>query len=124
MLVAVYEQNWDKIAGRTMRTLQELDRAEGVANAMVRLFGLRNGTDARVVEWMNLRQRAFTLLVRTYEEARWAVLFLRRHEGDADSIAPSLFVGRTKRKRAKGQDESTSIPTPSPQSLSPIASPQ
>jgi hypothetical protein len=33
---------------------------------------------------------AFTLFVRTYDDVRAAVQFLRRAEGDADSIMPSL----------------------------------
>ena len=45
------------------------------------------------------RPRAFTLLLlRTYEEARSAIGYLRRREGDAESIAPSLWANKGRRK--------------------------
>jgi hypothetical protein len=48
---------------------------------------------------LDMCARAFTALLRAYDEARFAVMFLRRWEGDADSIIPSLYAVRFKRKR-------------------------
>jgi hypothetical protein len=44
------------------------------------------------------RQRVFTLTLRAYEEARSAVTYLRRREGDAESIAPNLYTGKARRR--------------------------
>jgi len=53
------------------------------------------------------RLRAFTRLIRVYEGARRAVGYLRAPEGDADTIAPSLYAGRPRRRP---KDASTSTP--------------
>lgn len=52
-----------------------------------------------------VRQQAFTLFVKAYDEVRRAVSFLRWKERDADTIAPSLYGARNG-TRAR-QDEPT-----------------
>jgi hypothetical protein len=54
------------------------------------------------------RLRAFTRLIRVYEDARRAVAYLRAAQGDADTIAPSLYPGRPRRRPT---DVSTAVPT-------------
>ena len=49
----------------------------------------RSGPDRRAAT--DVRNRAFTLLVHTYEESRRAVQYLRFWEGDADDLAPSMY---------------------------------
>ncbi|WP_437980893.1 hypothetical protein [Sorangium sp. So ce117] len=46
------------------------------------------------------RARAFSLLVHAYDQTRRAVAYLRWDEEDADTIAPSLYKGRTGRATA------------------------
>ena len=48
-----------------------------------------------------MRQRAFTLLVRSYDEIRRAVVFVRWAEADADAFAPSLYT-KSRKLRASG----------------------
>jgi hypothetical protein len=43
------------------------------------------------------RHRVFTMLFRVYQEVRAAVTFLRRQQGDALLIAPSLYQPRKRR---------------------------
>ena len=43
-------------------------------------------------------------MIRTYEEARAAVGYLHRHDGDADAIAPNLYAGKS-RRRPDGQHD-------------------
>ncbi|MFS8069892.1 MAG: hypothetical protein ACMG6S_26300, partial [Byssovorax sp.] len=38
--------------------------------------------------------RAFTLFTNAYDQVRRGVMYLRWDEGDADSLAPSLYKGR------------------------------
>jgi hypothetical protein len=45
------------------------------------------------------RRRAFTALVRRYEQVRRAVLFVRSAEGDANAWIPPLRTGRGGRRR-------------------------
>jgi hypothetical protein len=52
------------------------------------------------------RARAFTLLVNAYDACRQALAYLRWKEGDAESIAPSLFKKRPGRKPGKKDEES------------------
>lgn len=72
--------------------------------------------DATVSEAADVRQRAFTLFVRTYDELRRAMSYLRWHEDDVDSIIPSLWSGKAQRKRdaADPGPEPTPAPSPSP----------
>src|SRR5262249_47016064 len=48
-----------------------------------------------------IRQQIYTLLVRTYEQARVAVRYLRRRQRDWDTIVPSLYAGRATKGVAK-----------------------
>jgi hypothetical protein len=41
-----------------------------------------------------LRRRAFTLVVRTYNEIRQALRYIRRHQGDFETIAPTIYPGK------------------------------
>jgi hypothetical protein len=60
------------------------------------------------------RIRAYTLLARTYDQIRRAVVYVRWNEGDADDIAPSLYPVRGSRKR-KG-DATDVVPMSAPPS--------
>jgi hypothetical protein len=62
-----------------------------------------------------IRARAFTLLVRAYDQVRRAVIYLRWDEGDADEIAPSFYPGRGRRRRA-----ATEIVAPPPMAPAPV----
>ena len=45
-----------------------------------------------------MRDQAFALFAKKYDELRRAVWFVRWQEGDADEYAPSLYAGRGSRK--------------------------
>jgi hypothetical protein len=65
------------------------------------LVGARDQGPAVVAEATDQRLRAFTLMLRTYEEARAAIGYLRRREEDAESIAPTLYPGKGKRRSSE-----------------------
>ena len=48
-----------------------------------------------------IRQQAFTLFVRTYNDVRRAIAYVRGKQGDADQIAPSLYKGRNNHRPTK-----------------------
>lgn len=96
----------------------DVEQASADAEAFLTALGIRNQPDSGKLE-AQLRDRAYTVLVRTYDEVRRLLAFLRWEEGDADRIAPSLFAGRSARKRE-------AVPTgdmPTEESASPLAPP-
>jgi hypothetical protein len=71
-----------------------LARAEVVANALFTALALRDNAPVAIAEAQDLRQRAFTVFARAYEQVRRAVMYVRADEPDADTFMPSLYAGR------------------------------
>jgi hypothetical protein len=107
LLAGVVRANWDKVMGKTVIAEATLARAEELSERLVAGVGLREQGTAAVAASGAHRQRAFTLLVKTYDQVRRAVSFLRWNDGDVESIAPSLYAGRAARRK-------TSEPSPTP----------
>jgi hypothetical protein len=99
MLVQVLKEAWNRVHGRTPVTLTELDQAAVKAETLLRAVGLRDHARPTVAEATVLRRKAFALFMRAYAKARAAVQYLRAEQGDADAIAPSLYAGRSKRRK-------------------------
>jgi hypothetical protein len=98
-LAALMRETWSTIASQTGVKLAELDRAEMIAEQVLVAAGMRAQAPAVMTASAQTRQRSFTLFLRAYDEVRRAVSYLRWHEGDADSITPSLYAGRTSRRK-------------------------
>ena len=107
MLSRAMTGGWDKIQGKALTPLEDVQAASRVSLRLTRVAGLRDQGPARLAAATELRLRTYTLVVRTYQEARSAIRYLRRREEDVKSIAPSLFSGRTKKKPA---DDATQLP--------------
>lgn len=88
---------WDAVRGKTALEPGDLDRAERIARELCEIAGRRGRVDPTVVDGLDVRARALTLLVRAYDDTRHAIAYVRRKEGDADVIAPSLFAKRRRR---------------------------
>jgi len=116
VLASVARGSWTRIEGKCGITLKELDRADKIVAHMLRLVGLREQAPEIVAAAAEERDRAFTLFVRSYEQVRRAVLYLRWDEDDADEIAPSLYAGRRRNGTVnKPEDQPAPIvvaPTP------------
>jgi hypothetical protein len=79
----------------------ELERAANTAAQLTLALGSREARRQGKIEKPEgaiARARALTLLATSYSEVRRAVTYLRWREGDADTIAPSLYVGRPRRR--------------------------
>ncbi|MEY4545357.1 MAG: hypothetical protein RL685_1552 [Pseudomonadota bacterium] len=98
-LCTVYRDDWTRVEGKTPYTQAELHRLGTQALQMVSVLGLREQAPGTAGEPTLLRQQAFTLFLRAYENARRAVHYLRGKAGDADSLAPSLYTSRSGRRR-------------------------
>jgi hypothetical protein len=117
-LVSLFQTNWDAVRGACGVTEADLARAESLADRLARMIGQREqGAQSPATD---LRRRAFTLLVQTYEETRRLVSYLRWYEGDAERIAPSLWAGRGRRRASSAAidaiatDSSSLAPTEGP----------
>ena len=110
-LSTVLLDSWSKIEGKTPTKQEDLLTASRIGTRLTRLVGIRDQGPAVVAEATDQRQRVFTLMLRTYEEARAAIGYLRRREDDAESIAPTLYPGTGKRR---GSESGPAVP-PAPQ---------
>jgi hypothetical protein len=106
----VLKDNWAAIEGKCATTIVEVDHALKIAAHLLRLKGQKEQSPAVVAEAADMRTRAFTLFSQAYDDARRAIIYLRWHEDDADTIAPSLYAGRGGTKKKTTADES--IPAP------------
>jgi hypothetical protein len=111
MLVEVLKDAWDQVHDRTPVTLAELDRAAAGAERLLTAVGLKDQAAPTVAKATVMRRQAFGLFLKVYARARAAVQYLRAEIGDADEIAPSLYAGRAKRKKAEA-DAPEGTPAP------------
>jgi hypothetical protein len=111
MVASVLRESFPQIQGRTGIQLAELDRAEKLGQRLLRVVGLRAQWPATMAKATDQRIRAFTLLTRTYDDARRAAMFLRWAVGDVDRIAPSLYAGRSNGRRKPPEPVTAEVPT-------------
>jgi hypothetical protein len=115
MLVEAFKEKWPNIEGKVPVTLPALHDAGNRALELLNAVGLKEQAPVSSSEASLLRQKAFGLFLRAYEDARRAVTYLRHYAGDADEIMPSLYAGRGgRRPREDGTDEPEPAVTPLP----------
>lgn len=121
VLTEILRDNWDTIKGKTGVTLEELDDAESDADELSSAIAIKEGGPSIVTEAAQTRHRAFTDFVNAHNEARHIVQYLRRHEGDADEIIPSLYAGRGGRGRRETEEPEApaTLATPAPSNGAP-----
>ena len=98
MLSQIMQESWPQIQGKSATVAEDLEAASRIGTRLTRIVGVREQGPAQVAAATEQRQRVFTLTLRAYEEARSAVAYLRRREGDAESIAPNLYTGKQRRR--------------------------
>lgn len=108
-LSALMGASWSKIEHKTAATADEIHRAGDLGPLLIAALGVReHGITATPAEAADRKLRAFTLFTTAYDQVRRAVSYLRWNEGDADSLAPSLYKGRggsRSASAAKGEGE-------------------
>jgi hypothetical protein len=102
LLASLFKDSWGKVSSKTAVERSEIDRAAELGPAVLVATAAKKhkSTDTE-----GQRNRAFTLLLDAYDNARRAIGYLRWKEGDLDTIAPSLFKKRAGRKPGKKDDE-------------------
>ena len=113
-LAGLLRERLADIAGRSALTREELEHADRRAQELVTAVGLKEQAPVAVGAASALRQRAFTLFANAYDDARRAILYLRWHHGDADTIAPSLYKGRGGRGEPDVPPAPVPVPVPVP----------
>lgn len=110
-LSSVLRASWSTLEGKTAIVLGELEQARFFADQLLTAVGLREQGPSAVSASALTRQRAFTLLVKAYDQARRGLSYLRWDEGDLDRIAPSLYERRATRRRHSEPEQVTEAPT-------------
>jgi hypothetical protein len=112
VLSSVMIAHWPQIQGKCGVTEQDLKRAQGIAQALLAYVGVRDQSPEMKAAAIDLRDRAFTVLANSYDQACRAVTFLRWNEGDADQIAPSLYGGKRRSEKSDEVEQEQSDPRP------------
>jgi hypothetical protein len=99
-LAGLLRSEWATISTRCGVSLEELSRAEVLADELLQYLGLRDRAPVVVAEATLDRQKVYTLCVRAYDQLRRAVLYVRWDRGDFDDFVPPLG-GKRKRVRVK-----------------------
>jgi hypothetical protein len=111
LLSRVMREGWEKIENKSATTADDLKAANQMSVRLMRIVGLREQGPALLAAATDQRQRAFTVFMNVYEDVRRAVSFLRGRRGDADTIAPSLYPGRPRRRPAEDEPTEPSVGT-------------
>jgi hypothetical protein len=127
ILAELFRSNMDHVAGKCATQPAEIQRADEIAERVLRTVGVREQEPAVVAASTDVRARAFTVFTNVYDQARRAVSYLRWNENDADSIAPSLYAGRGNGRKkdpvpAPGPTP-PAPPAPTPTPVPPIVTP-
>lgn len=112
-LVSVFQRHWDVIEGGSGVGRLSLVRAENLADEL--LLALAERGQRQLSPAADLRNRAFSLMVHTYDDVQRLITFLRWKERDYEAIAPSLWAKRAarprpQRKRTKADATLTKTP--------------
>jgi hypothetical protein len=94
MLSQVLQERWPQIQGKTPTTAEDLATASRIGTRITRVVGLREQSPSKQNAVVEQRARVFALTMRAYDETRAAIAFVRRREGDTESITPNLYSGK------------------------------
>ncbi|HEU4533794.1 MAG TPA: hypothetical protein VFS00_06735, partial [Polyangiaceae bacterium] len=114
-LGTLFRDAWPTLGSKTLLTRADVERAIALSESLLETLGRRRqGTDgaADPREADELLAKAFELFRRAYEECRHAVVYLRRREGDADTLAPPLGHSRRRARRPQGDEPADHAPDP------------
>jgi hypothetical protein len=107
----LFRKEWDEIENVTVVSDEEVRRAGKLGMSLLEQLGSKDVASAAESEASRaaeIRVRAYTLLAKTYDEVRRAVIYMRWRYGDADEIAPSFHV--RVRRRPGAQPAAPAVP--------------
>jgi hypothetical protein len=111
LLARLFSAGWAKISGKTAVELREVERAAALGPMLEAVAGAKRLSDRPGYDAADRRLRAFALLEGAYDGARRALAYLRWTEGDADTLAPSIFRKKRGRKpKSAGANDLGALP--------------
>lgn len=122
VLTTLFRGHTETISGKTVVDSAMLDRADAVADQLLLAAAAHEQAPTKIADAVQTRQRAFTVFAHRYDHVRRAVTYLRWNDGDVDTIAPSLYAGRTSR-RADDKADAKDAAAPAADSPVPAAEP-
>lgn len=120
VLSGLFREHFPRIQGRCQTSEGDIRGADAIAADILRVVGRKEQRSALIAETVDVRKRAFTVVTALYDQVRRAIVFLRWDDGDADNIAPSLFIRRHLRKKVSRKNAKLEQP-PSPEAHQPSA---
>jgi hypothetical protein len=123
ILSKVLLESWAQIQGKTPTAQEDLKLANQMSTRLMRIVGIREQAPALLDSASEARMRAFTKFTQVYDETRRAVGYLRAPQGDADSIAPTLYPGRPKRRGSADAQPDPTGNAPAPVGTTPAPAP-
>lgn len=121
VLVATFRERWADIMGRTAVQAEELDATVVLIDTLTQAVGDKEHSPAAQAQATLVRNKAFLLVVRTWEEVRSWVLYVRRKEGDGEQLAPSLYSNRSSARRGRDGEEQPATEPEAPAPAVPAA---
>jgi hypothetical protein len=106
-MVAPFQSEGGVVDSNTIR------RAEVLVVRLTNALTQRNLGNPELAPMLLQRSKVAALLQRAYNELRAAVAFVRRNDGDADKLTPTLYVVGTRSKKDDDPD-ADSAPKPAP----------
>ena len=103
----ILRERWEVIRSRTAISEAELSEAETLGDSLTNAVDGRERTSPAVVKATSDRARAFTLFNRSYEEAHRLATFVRWYERDADTLVPTIYVGRGAQSKSESSADET-----------------
>lgn len=114
LVVEVLRQHWPTIAGHTPLTTADVDAGERAARVLSEAIAHRDHRALRSPA-TELRVRALSDVVRTYDEVERMMTFIRWHHRDIEELMPSLYATRSKRSSVEEErPEAPATPGPVP----------
>jgi hypothetical protein len=104
-LAGLYLKHWDRVQPLVSLKQTELEQLRAQANDLLLLLSTREQNPDEDAAWLLERQKAFTLFIRAFTEARHGVAFLRRLEGDLNEIIPTLYARKRRTRRDANEEE-------------------
>jgi hypothetical protein len=112
-LKVLFRQLPDGLNKTVFVTEDMVQRAGTLARELAHLFGIREfGGVTDTNHPQRMRQKAYALLIHAYDECRRGIAFLRARHGDADQIAPSLYLKQRKRAQSTEVEEEAEVVEP------------
>jgi hypothetical protein len=120
VLVRMLRERWTTIASKCAIQSSEIDEAEQIYEQITVAYAERNRQSLESADAAEDRQRAFTLLLTSYDQVRRAAAFVRWDTDDQEKFAPSLWTGRGGRGRQSDLPRKPEVPAPTAAASAPV----